>query len=114
MNSDLARTAAIEELLDLPRSERREALEVLVVNVFKPMLLMAEADVFPLDESFFDLGFTSLLVNEAKVRLEELLGQPISANVLFNSPTAERLIEHLADDVLAEVFGEAGAGTAIA
>jgi acyl carrier protein len=89
------------ELRELPRSERREALEELVVEQFRATLLMDEDEDFPDTESFFDMGLTSLLIAEVKERLEQTLQCSISANVLFNSPTVRRLVDHLAVDVLA-------------
>ena len=97
-------TSTIERLQELPLSERYEALEELVAVEFRATLLMAEDEELPVDASFFDMGFTSLRIAEIKERLEALLGCGISANVLFNSPTLERLIEHLTDGVLAYLF----------
>jgi acyl carrier protein len=97
-------TPTIERLQALPRSERADALEAIVVAEFKTALLMTDDENLRLDESFFDAGFTSLLVVDIKQRLEEMLGCSISANVLFNSPTLERLIEHLTDEVLTDLF----------
>jgi acyl carrier protein len=54
--------------------------------------------------SYFELGFTSLRIIEIKERLETQLGRSVSTNVLFNSPTVERLITYLADEVLADLF----------
>jgi acyl carrier protein len=88
----------------LPRAERRDALEAVVVEEFKSTLLMPEDEDLPVDQSFFDLGFTSLRITEAKQRLETLLGQPISANVLFNSPTVDELVDYLIAEVLADVL----------
>jgi acyl carrier protein len=96
-------TSTTDRLRSLPRSERREALQALVVTEFKATLLMPEDEELPLDSSFFELGFTSLRVTEAKQRLEDLLDITISATVLFNSPTVEHLMAHLT----AEVFGDA-------
>jgi acyl carrier protein len=103
------RTPTIERLQDLPLSERADALEHLVVAEFKATLLMSDEEELPLDESYFDAGFTSLRITEIKERLETLLGCEISTNVLFNSPTVERLLEHLTGDVLPEIFTGAGA-----
>jgi acyl carrier protein len=97
-------TPTMAHLRALPRSERLDSLEAVVVAEFKAALMMAEDEELRLDESFFDAGLTSLHVADVKLRLEKLLGCAISANVLFNSPTVERLVEHLATDVLAEVF----------
>ena len=99
-----AGTEAIEQLRELPRSERLELLQELVIAEFKATLLMTEDEVLPYDESYLSLGFTSLRITEVKDRLESLLGCAISANVLFNSPTLERLMAHLTDQVLPELF----------
>ncbi|WP_232734129.1 acyl carrier protein [Kitasatospora sp. CB02891] len=68
---------------------------------------MSEDEDFPLSESFFDLGLTSLRVTEVKQRLEEFLDCSISANVLFNSPTVELMLTYLMTEVLTDLFGEA-------
>ena len=100
-------TSTIEGLRELPLSERYEALGELVAKEFRATLLMAEDEDLPPDVSFFDMGFTSLRIAEIKERLEMLLGCEVSANVLFNSPTLERLIEHLTNGVLAYLFAPA-------
>jgi acyl carrier protein len=96
---------AIERLQELPLSERREGLEELVVTEFRTTLMMTDDEDLPFDMSYFDLGFTSLRITEIKDRLETQLGCRISTNVLFNSPTMERLISYLADEVLVDLFG---------
>jgi acyl carrier protein len=98
----------IERLLELPLSERREGLEELVLTEFKTTLMMEDDEDLPFDISYFELGFTSLRITEIKERLETQLGRRISTNVLFNSPTMERLISYLADEVLADLFGSLG------
>jgi acyl carrier protein len=90
--------------MDLPISERYEALEELIVAEFKATLLMTEDEDLPSDVSFFDVGFTSLRIAEIKERLESLLGCAVSANVLFNSPTLDRLMQHLTEGVLGYLF----------
>jgi acyl carrier protein len=97
-------TEAVTELAELPRSERLEALELLVVEEFKATLLMPDDEELPLDESYFTLGFTSLRIAEVKQRLETRLGCRISATVLFNSPTVERLLDYLTEDALTGLF----------
>jgi hypothetical protein len=66
--------------------------------------MMAYDEDLPFDLSYFEFGFTSLRITEIKERLETQLGRKISTNVLFNSPTMERLISYLADEVLADLF----------
>lgn len=89
-----------DDLHRLSRSERREALEEIISREFRAALLMDEAEEFPWDENFFDLGLTSLRLMELKQRMETLLNCEISSNVLFNSPNLARLSDYLADVVL--------------
>jgi acyl carrier protein len=84
-------------LREMPHPERQEALEDLIVAYMKEMLLMTEDEELPIDHSYFDLGLTSLRLVEARRHLEELLGIGIDATLLFNQPTIERLVLHLAD-----------------
>ncbi|NIL64993.1 acyl carrier protein [Salinispora arenicola] len=88
------------ELRELPRHERREALEAIVAEQFRTKLLMEEGEEFPAEISFFDLGCTSLIIADVKEQLEMLLGCPISATVMFNQPTLEQFVNYLADDIL--------------
>lgn len=103
-------TETISRIGELPRSERVEALEELIITEFKKTLLMAEDEELDTETSYFEIGFTSLRIIEIKQRLEEMLGCDISANVLFNRPTVERLIAHLTEDVLADLFVGPGGG----
>lgn len=100
-------TPTVQRLAALPRSERREALEALVVAEFKTTLLMTAGDELPREQSFFDLGLTSLGLTEVKQRLDALLGHSISANSLFNQPTMAALIAQLCQEVLPELFAGA-------
>lgn len=89
--------STIGELRALPATERAEVLESIVVGEFRAALLMSDEDELSFDQSFFDLGLTSLGITDLKQRLERLLVCEIDANVLFNSPTVERLLAHLAE-----------------
>jgi hypothetical protein len=41
---------------------------------------------------------------EVKANLEKVFGRTISTNVMFNSPTVEKLVEYLADEVLGDLI----------
>jgi acyl carrier protein len=86
-------------LRELSFAERRDALEVILETEFKAALLMTEDDELPFDQSYFDLGLTSLGITDLKERLEELFECEIDTNVLFNSPTVERLLDHLTQNL---------------
>lgn len=100
---------ALPRLSGLPRPERRDALEELVIKEFRSSLLMTDDEIFPADQSFFDLGLTSLSVTSLKQRLEGLLGVELDANLLFNRPTVEALMEHLTQDLLTGLFQQSAA-----
>lgn len=72
-------------------------LEATVVGEFKTVLLMPEAEDLPMDQSFFELGLTSLMLTDVKQRLETLLGFGIEASEFFNRPTVEQLIGYLGE-----------------
>lgn len=74
-----------------------QLLEAAVVGEFKTVLLMPEAEDLPMDQSFFELGLTSLMLTDVKQRLETLLGFGIEASEFFNRPTVEQLIGYLGE-----------------
>lgn len=96
-----------ERLSALPSSERREALETLVLEQFKTALLMDADEELPLESGFFDLGLTSLRLIDIRQRLEEVLGIGIDATALFNRPTIDELVGYL----LQELSGAAASGS---
>lgn len=100
-----ASSGLIEKLGRLPRSERWDELRAVVLAEFRTVLLMADDEPLPEDESCFSLGVTSLGLMDVKDRLELHLGAPISAAALFNHPTINRLMEHLTGEVRADLFG---------
>jgi acyl carrier protein len=98
-----------EELESLSKSERWSALESTVIAEFKAALLMDDDEELPVEDSFFELGLTSLALTDVKQRLEGLLGCGISSTVLFNRPTVEQLMDYLTAEVLPELFETNGA-----
>ncbi|MEW2115646.1 acyl carrier protein [Streptomyces sp. NPDC005474] len=87
----------MEKLTLMPRHERRDVIESLVVEEFKAALFMTDDDEFALDVGFFDLGLTSLRLSELKLALEQKLECEISTADLFGHPTAGHLIDHLSE-----------------
>jgi acyl carrier protein len=82
------------------------AVETLLVRELQAALLIEDdADEFPVDDSFFDLGLTSLRLMEVKQRVEAVLGTRIRATAVFNHATVTRLTDHLVDDVLPGLDG---------
>jgi acyl carrier protein len=98
-------TPAVRHLAALSGPDRADELERMIVQEFKDALLMPEDEELPLDESYFELGLTSLRMVDTKERLEELLGLEIGASVLFDNPTVGGLVDHLSTVVLGAVDG---------
>lgn len=94
----------IVSLRALPWSERRRALEQFVVVEVKEGLQMSATDYLPKDQSVFGLGLTSLGAVELKERLEEQLDCAVDADVLFNHPTVENLVDYLVEYPLRDLL----------
>lgn len=86
----------------------------MVAAEFRSVLQMMPQEALPLDESFFDLGLTSLSAEEVKQRLETRLACRVDAEVLFNHPTVQHLVAHLQAGPLADLFGAAAPAPAAA
>ncbi len=95
-------TPVATRLAALPTAERRGALADLVIAEFLATLdLPADTD-FPRRTGFFDLGMTSLRLTEIRQRLTRLLGGHVRIEALFEYATMERLLDHLAETMLAD------------
>jgi acyl carrier protein len=99
-----ATPASAPALQAAPRPQRAQLLADGVADEMRAVLQMAPNEALPADQSFFDLGFTSLGVEEMKQRLEERLACRIDAEVLFNHPTLGDLLDHLKRGPLAALF----------
>lgn len=86
-------------LRELSFAERRDALEEILETEFKAALLMTDDDELPFDQSYFDLGLTSLSITDLKERFEELFDVEIDTTLLFNTPTVERLLDYLSERI---------------
>ncbi|HEX5114848.1 MAG TPA: acyl carrier protein [Pseudonocardiaceae bacterium] len=95
----------ISQLTAMPRSARRVALEELVITEFKATLIMPDDEELPLDQSYFEFGFTSLRITEIKQRLERLLGCEMSTTQLFNNPTVNQFMDYLAEVIFPDLLG---------
>lgn len=83
-------------LLDLPAALRRM---VLVDDILARLAdaLAADPGDIGADARFTDLGIDSKRALEIKEDLEEALGRPLPATLLFDHPTPDRLAGHILD-----------------
>ncbi|MEN8129658.1 MAG: acyl carrier protein [Pseudomonadota bacterium] len=100
----MSSTTLFEELKAIPFSERTDWLVDYLACKFKPLLFLDALDDLPLDQNYFDLGLTSLAIEELKHGLEEDFGMAVNPAVLFNNPTVDQLLNYLRRELLAEYF----------
>jgi aryl carrier-like protein len=97
-------SSLIEKLARLPRVDRLDELRTVVLTEFRAVLLMTDDEPLAEDENYLSLGVTSRGLMEIKEQLDQRLGADISVNALFNHPTIDRLMAHLTDEVLVDLF----------
>lgn len=104
---DLTAATGLAALQVAPRAARPAILANLVCQQLRAVLQVAGDEALADDASFFDLGLTSLGVEELKQRLEEQFACRIDAEVLFNHPSVTDLTQHLRGGPLAQCFDAA-------
>jgi acyl carrier protein len=95
---------AIKTLKKTHISERRQWLKNYLYGKFSKLLLMAPGETFPIQQNYFDLGITSLQIEELKQDLEADLDCAVNPGIFFNNPTIEGLIAHICNDLLQSLF----------
>ncbi|XXY49128.1 beta-ketoacyl synthase N-terminal-like domain-containing protein [Sorangium sp. So ce269] len=92
-----ARRTPVVERLDVASAvERRALLSELVPAELRKVLKLGEGSELDTRRPFRELGVTSLLATEVTSHLASALGRSFPATLLFNYPTIDRLIDHLA------------------
>jgi len=86
---------------EAPASERRELLEAYVRSQVARVLGLAFPESIKLRQRLFDLGLDSLMAVELRNRIALELGRSLRSTLVFDYPTVESLVEHLAGSVLA-------------
>ena len=89
-------------LIALPQGERLAFLENVVVAEIKRVLLMPDDEELPFEETFFELGLTSLALSDVRQAIETQLRHSFSSTVMFNCPTVEQLLDYLLKEMLPE------------
>lgn len=90
-----AMTSAARRLVATPGPDFDDEVERLVTGVFRDALLAPDDEELPDDQTFFELGLTSLRMVEVRERLEEMFGVGIATGALFDHPTIGGLSGHL-------------------
>lgn len=94
----------IRQLRLIPATERRAMLSRHAAVLIAQVLGLASPDRVTPRHRLFDLGLDSIMATELSGRLERTLGVPLAATLIFDYPTLEALVEHLATSVLPTEF----------
>ena len=89
------------DLRALPRPERVGVVRAAVAAEFRAVLLVDPAEELPTDETYFDLGVTSLQLVEIRDRLADRFGHRLDSAAFFTAPTIDELAQALTADLLA-------------
>ncbi len=103
----------LERLDKLAIQEREYAIKQLVVDLLRKKLLMQESDDLPTDQSYFELGLTSLASVELQEELEMVIANKINSASLFNNPTVDQLVAHIREEALQTYFEDKQSNTAV-
>nr|VFJ42992.1 MAG: Acyl transferase domain-containing protein [Candidatus Kentron sp. DK] len=90
----------LKELAAVPPEKRRNYLLVHIRSEINAILGFPPSQSMDPGKGFTDIGMDSLMIVEARGRLQASLGRPLVSTLLFDYSTPERLVNYLADDVL--------------
>ncbi len=94
------KSSFIEELEAKAIPERMDLLTKHIRSMLAQTLGIKDGQKIGMREPFFDIGLDSLMAVELKNRMESSLNVSLSSTLLFDYPVLEKLISHLADDVI--------------
>lgn len=85
----------IEELSEMPTSEKLEALMAYIQNVFADLLGFTEGRLPDIEQGFFDMGLESIETTRAYNKLTSLFGLELDMQLFFNYPNIYKLAEYI-------------------
>ena len=91
------KSGLLEKLEAIAPRERMELFTTHIRSMVAKTLGLKDGQKFEMRQPLFDLGLDSLMAVELKNRLESNLQTSLSSTLLFDYPTLETLVEHLAD-----------------
>lgn len=95
--------SVLNQLRELSLCERKQVLTNYLKNCAASYLHLS-LEEFPADESFFNLGLTSLKAVEIKYTLEKDLKIKLCSTILFDYPTINKLGEFIQCHKLNDLF----------
>lgn len=101
-------TPEMTRLLELPSFERAVELELILMREIRHVLHMSEGEQLSIDASFFEMGLTSLTLNDVKQNVETRYGLEIGTNALFNAPSIRDLASYVDRVISFDFAGDHG------
>ena len=94
----------IAQLERIVPAEREQWLVDYLFNKLKLLLLIDQGEYLPPTQNYFELGLTSLKLEEFKQEIESELDRTAGVEIFFNNPTVASLVAHLRNVVLKGYF----------
>jgi acyl transferase domain-containing protein/acyl-CoA synthetase (AMP-forming)/AMP-acid ligase II/NADPH:quinone reductase-like Zn-dependent oxidoreductase/acyl carrier protein len=91
----------LEQLRAAPAADRRDQLRRHVAAEVSRILGLPATQAVAADEGFIELGMDSLTALELRNRLQGMLGISLPSTLIFDYPTLEALVDHLAQEAFA-------------
>lgn len=87
--------AFIEELLEMPTSEKLEAMISYIQNIFADLLGFTEGRLPDIEQGFFEMGLESIETTKAYNRLTGIFELELDMQLFFNYPNIYKLSEYI-------------------
>lgn len=75
--------------------EQKETIHASVSAAVKQILMFSDQEILPLNQSFFELGLSSLTLQKLKQQLQQQFDLEINMVELFNQPTVVGLVDYI-------------------
>lgn len=102
----------VQKLLAAPARQRRDLLQTFLTTEVRRVLGLAKGTRVDPGQSFFDMGFDSLMAVELRTALQQALGKSLPASLAFEHPNLEALTTALLADLGPGPEAEAPVATA--
>lgn len=90
----------LERLTGLSPKKARQLLQKEVLQQVTSILGLRPSQTLAIKQGLFEVGLDSLMAIELRSRLQSLVGKPLSATLVFDYPSVEKMVEYLATEVL--------------
>ncbi len=90
----------VERIATLSVEEAWECMITEIGQVVIETLRLGSSHNFDPKQRLFELGMDSLMAIELRSRLQSILGQPLSATVVFDYPSVDELARYVSEEIL--------------